>query len=339
MIAFCTQFVFAQESTKEYKVINIGFYNLENFFDTINDPTNDESFTPEGEYHYNTKIYHDKIGKLARVLSQIGTKDSPDGLACWGTAEIEHKHCLEELMRHPLLAGRNYKVIEYESPDERGIDCAFVYNPKYFTPISSQALPVILPAENDTVRNTTRDVLYVSGILDGELVHVFVNHWPSRRGGEEASAPLRDIAAGVSMKVVDSLMHLDPESKIIIMGDLNDDPVSHSLKEIIKAKGHKDEVVPGGMFNPFYEPYKKGYGTLAYRDAWGLFDQITISYGFMSKTQAGMFYQKSNIYNEEFMKQKTGQYKGYPMRTFSGTEYIGGYSDHFPTYVTFLKKK
>ncbi len=323
----------------EYQVYCIGFYNLENLFDTINDPTNDESFTPEGEYHYNTAIYKDKLQKLSFVLSKIGKSESPDGLAFWGTAEIEHQHCLEDLCKQPLLASRGYKVIEHESPDYRGIDCAFVYNPKYFTPTNSTVLPMRYKQPNDTTPSTTRDILWVEGIMNGETFHVFVNHWPSRRGGEEATAPLRDMAALICKTKVDSIYKSNPNCKIIVMGDLNDDPVSNSVKNILNAKGKIAEVPKGGLFNPFYEYYKKGLGTMAFRDAWGLFDQIIVSHSFIDKNQNGLFFFKANVFHEDFMVQKSGPFKGYPSRTFSGSEYNGGFSDHYPTYISLLKAK
>jgi hypothetical protein len=341
LLSFIFLFCFQMNAQpkKEYQVYCIGFYNLENLFDTINDPTNDESFTPQGEYHYDSKIYYDKLQKLSTVISKIGVNESKDGLAFWGTAEIEHQHCLEDLCKQPLLAARNYKVIEHESPDYRGIDCAFVYNPKYFTPINSQTLPMRYKQPNDTTPSTTRDILWVEGLMNGETFHVFVNHWPSRRGGEEATAPLRDMAAGICKAKSDSIYKANPSAKVIVMGDLNDDPVSNSCKKVLNAKGNPSDVKPGGLFNPFYEHYKKGLGTMAFRDAWGLFDQIIVSHNFIDKNQNGLFFYKANVFHEDFMVQKSGPFKGYPSRTFSGAEYNGGYSDHYPTYITILKSK
>jgi len=326
------------QKTKAYKIGIIGFYNLENFYDTIDQPNvSDEEFTPNGPRHYNTSVYTDKIERLSDVLSRIGIEDSPDGLSLFGSAEIENESVLYDLVNSPKLKARNYKIVHYDSPDERGVDVALMYNPKYFTVTGSKPLNVPLKMEDGKARRT-RDILWVWGNYMGEPLHVFVNHWPSRRGGEEASAPGRAIAAGVCKKVIDSLMAINPETKCIVMGDLNDDPISPSVAKVLNAKQKPEQVKPGGMFNPWIDFYKQGIGTLAYNDAWNLFDQIIISYGFLSKQQDGVFYRTARIFNRDFMVQKTGRFKGYPLRTWDGNIYNQGYSDHFPTYLEFLKE-
>jgi len=184
----------------------------------------------------------------------------------------------------------------------------------------------------------TRDVLWVKGILDGDTVHVFVNHWPSRVGGEQRSAPGRAAAAQVDKNFIDSIEKYDVDKKIIVMGDLNDDPINESVTKVLGAKGKIAEVHPGGLYNPWVDLYKKGIGTLAYNDAWGLFDQIIISYSWLDKNQPGYFFYQQHIFNKEYLVENIGKYKGYPMRTWDGNTYRGGYSDHFPTYIIFLKK-
>ncbi|MFT3680407.1 MAG: endonuclease/exonuclease/phosphatase [Ferruginibacter sp.] len=321
-----------------YPVV-IGFYNLENLYDTINDPTkNDEDFTPEGLYGYNSRIYWDKLGRLSTVLSQIGTEISPDGAAIIGVAEIENDTVLTDLVKQKELKDRNLKFVHYNSPDVRGVDVGLLYNPKYFSVINSEALYVQLPGGAKDAF-FTRDVLYVKGVLMGDTVHVFVNHWPSRRGGEERSAPARAAAAMVGKQKIDSLMAINPETKVVLMGDLNDDPISPSVTKVLNAKGKTADVKPGGLFNPWVDYYKNGIGTLAYQDSWGLFDQIIISHGWLNREQTGIFYYKANIFNREFMVQKTGRYRGYARRTWDGSTYNYGYSDHFPTYLTMLKRK
>jgi hypothetical protein len=184
----------------------------------------------------------------------------------------------------------------------------------------------------------TRDVLWVKGKLAGETVYVLVNHWPSRRGGEERSLPGREAAAQVDKKVIDSIEKQEPNSKIIVMGDLNDDPVSPSVTRGLAASGDIESVKQDGLYNPWLEMYKRGIGTLAYQDAWGLFDQIIISYAWLNKNQKGFFYYQQHIFNKAFMVEHVGKYRGYPMRTWDGNTYRGGYSDHFPTYLIMLKK-
>jgi len=326
---------------QNYKVAVVAFYNLENFYDTINNPmVNDDEFTPQGEKNYNSKIYFTKIDRLATVLSGIGTDEkvfNQDGAALIGVAEIENDTVLNDLIHHPLLKKRNYQIVHYDSKDARGVDVALLYNPKYFKVEDSKALFVKLPGGAKEAYYT-RDVLWVKGKFDGETVHLYVNHWPSRLGGEERSAPARAAAAMVCKKHMDSIAKADGEQKVIIMGDLNDDPISPSITEVLKAKGKATDVQPGGIFNPWTELYKKGIGTLAYQDAWGLFDQIMINYPWLNKSQNGFFYYQQFIYNREFMKENTGRYKGYPMRTWDGNTYRGGYSDHFPTYLILLKR-
>lgn len=327
---------YAQKET--FKPALIGFYNLENFYDTVNNPIiDDEEFLPNSERHYNTRIFLDKVDRLGTVLSQIGTDINPDGFALLGVAEIENDTVLNILIKNKNLKNKNLKIVHYDSPDKRGIDVGLIYNPKYFTPIYSVPLFVNLPSGSKE-SFLTRDVLYVKGILDGDTIHVMVNHWPSRSGGEERSIPARAAAASVGKKIIDSLMTINKNSKIIIMGDLNDDPVSPSLTKILGAKGNISDVKEGGLFNPWVDFYKKGIGTIAYQDAWGLFDQVVISKSWLDKSQSGYHFYKANIFNKEFLVQQTGKYKGYPKRTWDGMTYNYGYSDHFPVYITMLKK-
>lgn len=325
------------QDKKEYKLICIAFYNLENLFDTIDNPlTNDSEFTPDGANHYTAAVYHDKLGKLEEVLSQLGDK-SPDGPAILGVAEVENRAVLEDLVKQPGIAARNYQVVHYDSPDKRGVDVGLLYNPKYFTVLESRNInPNLFNDKGDTV--FTRDILWVKGLLDGEELSVFVAHWPSRRGGEKASAPLRNGAATACKRMIDSLHQANPNAKIVLMGDLNDNPNNESCKNILMAKADIDEVRPGGLFNASWESFKNGTGTLAHRDVWGLFDQIIVSHALTVKEQSGYFFHKFEVFNKPFLIAKEGQYKGYPKRTFSGSTYIGGYSDHFPTQIYLLKE-
>jgi hypothetical protein len=333
----CIAYVsFAQK--QQYKSSIIAFYNLENFYDTVDNPNiNDEDFLPNGPKNYNSKVYNTKVEHLATVISQIGTDVNPDGIAMIGVAEIENDTVLNDLIHHPLLKNRNYGIVHYDSRDIRGVDVALLYNPKYFMVLNSKKLFVHLP-EGAKSSYFTRDVLWVKGILNGDTVHVFVNHWPSRVGGEQRSAPGRAAAAMVDKNFIDSIEAKQPNAKIIVMGDLNDDPVSPSVTKVLGAKGDIVDVKPGELYNPWINMYKKGIGTLAYNDAWGLFDQIMLTYSWLDKNQSGYFFYQQHIFNKEFMVENIGKYKGYPMRTWDGNVYRGGYSDHFPTYIILLKK-
>jgi hypothetical protein len=339
IFAIFAQFLFAQDKKVEYKVAAIGFYNVENLYDTLDqENVQDEEFLPRGKKNYTSKIYHDKLDHLADVISRLGKEVTSDGLALMGMAEIENKGVIEDLVHRPKLADRNYQVIQYDSPDLRGIDVALIYQPKYFTPITSRPIRLNQKDEKGKPR-LTRDILYVKGLLDGDTIHVMVNHWPSRRGGEAASAPFRNDVAKQCKLLADTIMTANPEAKIFIMGDLNDDPISPSCAEVIGAKGDKKDVSPGNFYNPMYKFYKSGIGTLAYDDAWNLFDQIMISYGTLNDKNGGYHYFKTRIFNEPFLTQTSGAFKGYPHRTFVGDRYDGGYSDHFPVYLFFVKPK
>lgn len=325
------------QAQQQFKIACIGFYNVENLFDTVDSPdTNDEEFLPEGTRHWTPEVYREKQNNLARVISELGTELTPDGVAILGVSEIENRQVLEDLVKQPALASRNYQIVHFDSPDRRGIDVGLIYQPKYFTVTGSKALPLMIYGD-DGNRIFTRDILYVAGLLDGEPVHVLVNHWPSRRGGEAATQPFRNAGALVCKNVKDSLLQLDPNAKVIVMGDLNDDPTSPSVKKILAGKSKKSAVKDGDFYNPMYDYFKKGIGTLAYRDAWSLFDQIIVSEGLVAEDQYGFRFYKAQVYNEKYLIQQTGQFKGYPFRTFDFDNYIAGYSDHFPVFIYLIK--
>ena len=328
--------VFGQK--KDYRSAVIAFYNLENFYDTVNNTlVNDEEFLPNGPRNYNSAIYFDKVNKLATVISEMGLEVNPDGPALLGVAEVENDTVLSDLVHHKLLEKRNYKIVHYDSRDVRGVDVGLLYNPKYFTVLASDKLFVQLPGGSKD-SYFTRDILWVKGRMDGETIHVYVNHWPSRVGGEVRSAPARAAAAAVCKHHMDSIAKADGVQKVIIMGDLNDDPISPSITKVLNAKDKTSDVMKGELYNPWNDLYKKGIGTLAYQDAWGLFDQIIISSPWLSRDQTGYFFYQQHIFNREYMVENKGRYKGYPMRTWDGNTYRGGYSDHFPTYLVMLRK-
>lgn len=327
--------LFAQK--KQYQVTAIAFYNLENLYDTEDDPrTRDEEFTPTGPYNYTEEVYHQKLHNLATVLAKLGTEVTPDGPAIIGHAEVENAKVLEDLAAQPEIADRHYRFVQFNSPDYRGIDVALMYNPKYFSVLKAEALYTDISATGEK-GGKTRDVLYVTGLLNGDTTHVFVNHWPSRRGGEAASAPLRAIAAGVSRKVIDSLMKVNPASRVVVMGDLNDDPDNASITKVLGAKSNREKVGQSDLYNPFTSFFNQGIGTLGYNDAWDLFDQIIISGSYLKASDTQWRYYKAEVFNRDFLISKFGQYKGYPHRSFSGNTWINGYSDHFPTLVYLIK--
>lgn len=331
--------VFSQQNA-DYKVASIGFYNLENLFDTLDTPdTNDADFLPGGRLIWNTEKYVSKQHNMAKVISQLGTELSPDGVALLGVAEIENRKVLEDLVAQPELKSRKYQIVHYDSPDERGVDVGLLYQPKYFVPLGSKAVPVVLKDPKTGDKDFTRDILYVAGTFDGEPVHVMVGHWPSRRGGEAGSAWMRAAAAQVCKNLADSLKKVDPNAKIIVMGDLNDDPDNKSLTEVLKARRTTEDLRADELYNPMYDQFKSGNGTLAYKDSWNLFDQIIVSKGFVNKKTGGWQLYKAMVFRQPWLLQTEGAFRGYPFRTFVGDIFINGYSDHLPVFLYFLKRK
>ncbi len=324
----------AQE--KEYKAGCIAFYNLENLFDTINtENVRDEEFTPEGPNKWTPERYLVKLDKLAEVISQIGYDFTNDAPAIIGVSEIENIDVLEDLVNTPALKPYNYKIVHYNSPDKRGIDVGLLYQPKYFTVTGSVSYELGIEGRDDFF---SRDQLLVSGLFDGEPINIVVNHWPSRRGGEKASRPLRIAAAKLSRSIADSLLQMDENAKVIVMGDFNDDPVDPSVKDFLKTSGKIDKIPKGYFYNPMDKLFKKGIGSLAWRDSWNLFDQIVVSQGLIGNDKKDFKFYKAGVYNKKHLKNKEGRYAGYPLRTYAGGIYQGGYSDHFPVYIYLIKE-
>lgn len=323
---------FSGWSQQKQNVYAVAFYNLENLFDTERDLTiNDGDFTPGGSYAWTQDKYQKKISNMSYAISKLAKEYTADGPAFIGVTEVENRRVLEDLVGAKALSSVGYGIVHYDSPDRRGIDVALLYNPKLFTVTSSRVYPYLMPEEPDF---KTRDVLLVNGTLAGEDFHVLVNHWPSRRG--DKSSYSREFAAAIVKGITDSIYKANPKSKIVIMGDLNDDPFDKSVKTVLGAKGSQKDVQPGGLYNPFWQLLKRGIGSLFYQGNWNLFDQIIISQNFIRKDSPLKFW-RAEVFNRDFLIQKEGTYKGYPLRTFSGNRFLNGYSDHFPTIVYFTK--
>ena len=316
----------------------IAFYNLENLFDTINTPdVLDEEFTPSGPNKWTGQRYQEKLNNMALAISRIGEDEGwKGGPAVLGVAEIENRQVLEDLINQPLLKGSNYQIIHYDSPDLRGVDVALLYRPRFFK-VTASSSPELVLYDDNKERIYTRDQLVVSGIFDGEPMHFIVCHWPSRSSGEMTTRPRRNAAAALSRHLVDSLLNIHPESKIFVMGDLNDDPSDESLRKYLKAAPDPDKLKSGELFNTMYPLFKKGIGSLNYRDGLNLFDQIIITSSLLGESSSTYRFRVARVFNSSFLKQKDGQYKGYPLRSFAGTVWQGGFSDHFPVYVIISK--
>lgn len=325
---------------KKYKVHTIAFYNVENLFDTINNPlTRDDDRTPNGKDRWTSDVYKDKVSNIARVISEIGTEVTRNTPAILGLSEVENREVLEDLIKDPRLSNKNYGIIHFDSPDRRGIDVALLYQKNIFTPTNFSKHELLIFDDEDGDRVFTRDQLLVSGMLDGELIHVIVNHWPSRYGGEARSRPKRVAAAKLNKKIIDSLQTIDAKAKIFTMGDLNDDPTNASMKDVLKTKAKKRKAKGTDLFNPMEEMARKGVGSLAYRDSWNLFDQIVISAPLLDDKDFSSYrFYKAGVFNKPYLTAKKGRYKGYPFRSFSEGHYTGGFSDHYPVYVYVIKE-
>lgn len=324
-----------QNQKLKLQVSCVAFYNLENLFDTIdNANVIDEEFLPDGAMKWGTMKYNAKLQHMSNAISKIGLDYCPQGISLIGVSEIENRGVLEDLVKQPDLAKRSYQIIHYDGPDRRGVDVALLYNPKLFIVTNSKSYRL---HTTDTAF-LTRDQLMVSGYLQNEKVHVIVNHWPSRTGGEERSRPKRNAAAALTRSIADSLLQVDPKAKIIIMGDLNDDPYNESCATILAAKKDLNEVKDGQLYNPLWKTLDKGIGSLAYADQWNLFDQIIVSSEIAHSDPGKLKLWKAEIFNKPFLTQQEGRYKGTPLRTHAGGVWTNGYSDHYPTLIYLVKE-
>jgi hypothetical protein len=325
----------AQTPKQEFVPALIGFYNVENLYDTIDSPdVDDAEYMPGSAKQWNTKRYERKLQRLAQVIGDMGKDLHPNGLAVLGLAEVENRKVVEDLAATPALRDRKYKVVHEDGPDRRGVDVALMYDPAQFRVLGHKSYRLTMADRPDF---RTRDQLLVSGILDGDTMHIIVAHWPSRRGGEKRSMPNRKAAAELGRRIIDSLLVRNSEARILYMGDLNDDPVNASVERYLRASGDRTKATDGRLFNPMYAPYQKGIGSLAWRDAWNLFDQIIISEALVSGQGGKYRYYGVRIFNEPYLRQKDGNFAGYPFRTFVGDTYQDGFSDHFPVFLILVK--
>ena len=328
------------QKKKRFKIHTVAFYNLENLFDTIDDPLKRDEASPIMEMKANrSEVYKQKVKNMARVIANIGTDLARNAPAVIGVCEIENRKVLENLVNDPLLLGKDYGIVHIEGPDRRSIDVALLYQKALFRPINSSSHELKIYDDLTRRRVYTRDQLLVSGELDGDLIHIIVNHWPSRSGGEARSRSKRVGAARLNKRIIDSLQSIDPYAKIITMGDLNDDPTNDSVKEVLKAKKEKEDVPLKGIYNPFEKMFTdKGYGTTAYRDAWSLFDQIMLTKPFLEDDYSSYRFWKAGIFNKAYLSNKRGRWEGYPFRSFADGGFTNGFSDHFPVYVYLIKE-
>ncbi|WGK66001.1 endonuclease/exonuclease/phosphatase family protein [Croceiramulus getboli] len=306
----------------------VAFYNLENLFDTKDDPdTLDDDFTPEGSLSWNEYRYQMKLNMIARTLTQIGYAEAGRPPALIGLAEVENKRVLQDLLKTASLTKYDYEPVHYDSPDERGIDCALLYRRSAFELISSTSYPLLLHNETGE-RDYTRDILYVHGNLFGMKVHLLINHWPSRRAGEEETKHKRMQAAHRNREIMNAIQQADPDPRLLIMGDFNDNPQSESVQHLLGTD----------LYNPMDLLLTRYEGSLNHRFTWHLFDQILLSKHWMKPYANPLHFQEADVYNPKPLQEYEGKYKGNPFRTYAGLEYLGGASDHFPVFVLFRQE-
>lgn len=324
-----------------YRVSCVAFYNLENLFDTIHDEgKNDYEYLPDGGMKWDALKYEHKLKNMAYAISRFGEDVTPQGAACVGVAEVENMRCMEDLAKTlKENHNKNYVPVLLEGPDRRGVDVGFLYNPDLFTPVNIRGHELKAHyADGGEVK--TRLQLLISGYLQGEKVHILVNHWPSRYGGELSSRPTRDTAAMLTKSICDSIYRKEPRAKIIIMGDLNDDPYNNSCKNVLGARKERKDVEEQGYFNTMWQMLDRGNGSLAYNGSWNLFDQIIISEPLMNANPKKEWsYWKAQIFNKPFLTVQEGKDKGTPLRTHKGGIWQDGYGDHYPTMIYLIKQK
>ena len=315
---------------KNKKHFTIVSYNVENLFDTINDPSiNDNEFSPDSEKEYNTMKYHEKLKNLSTVIHSINSNEFPEIV---GLVEVENRTVLVDLVNTPTLKAANYQVILEEGPDPRGIDCGLLYRPDVFKYISHKAIEVRYTDSN----RRTRDILYVKGLVKKDTLHLFVNHWTSRREGIEKSEPKRMACANVLKQNVDSLLHSNSKANIILMGDFNDDPSNKSIYEGLDAGKKEDNK---SLVNLVFELNAQHKGSYYYNGKFEMIDHLIVNPELTTKSKGFRLFETGAwIYNAEFIcfTQKNGDKA--PSKSFGGNKYYGGYSDHFPVYTIFYEK-
>jgi endonuclease/exonuclease/phosphatase family metal-dependent hydrolase len=305
------------------KGFTIGFYNLENLFDTIDDPAiNDEEFLPDAKVSWNSERYAQKLNNMSRVIASMDTLSFPHIL---GLSEVENAQVLADLVQSPTLKKAEYAIIHIADNDPRGIEVAMIYRPDYFSPISQKTLQPVIDGK------TNRHILYVKGIIGtGDTIHVFANHWTSRYGGYEETKAARNGTALFLRTTIDSLFKVSPSAKIIIGGDFNDNPEDASMTEFLNTKSTQDEVRPEMLYNLAIEQHRVGKGTLYYK-GWDFFDQIIVSSALLSGSHIKA--SPIEIVKKNWMLFKPAQGEARPNRTMSGGKYYGGFSDHLPVFI------
>ena len=345
LIAIAALMLCVQGFAQKQKYV-VGFYNLENLFDIYDDPAkNDEEFLPDGKNKWTQAKYEKKLYNMAHVIRAM-KDDNGAYHTILGVSEIENRLVLEDLVSQPEIEDANFQIVHYDGPDARGVDVGLLYRPDQFEYLDSESIPFnfedtkvkITLSKEEQDRFLTRDILMVHGLIDGEHFAFYVAHLPSRIGGK--GSDLRSRGGEIIYNHSRMMEQKYPGIKIVVMGDMNDDPFNDSMAKWLGGRKNVSEVEKNGFFDPFWQMLDDGYGSLGYRDVWSIFDIIMVNEALVNPEEGSLGIQKTDkkghygvVFKRPFMVTQNGQYKGYPFRTFSNGKFINGYSDHFPTYI------
>ena len=336
-----------RSATAQTRTYVIGFYNLENLFDIYDDPAkNDQEYLPDGANQWTQAKYEKKLANMAKVIHAM-KEENGRYHTILGVSEIENRMVLEDLVAQPEIADANYQIVHYDGPDRRGVDVALLYKPEQFTFIESESIPFTFDGSDidfsdiDKDYFRTRDILRVHGTIAGEHFAFYVMHLPSRGGGKGGN--LRSRGAEIAYQHAVRMMEKYPGIKVVCMGDMNDDPFDESMALYLHGREKLEDVGQMDFFNPFFKMVKDGLGSLCYQGQWGIYDQVLVNHDLAYAPDGGLKLTPINkgyygrVFKKRFMVTKHGQYKDYPLRTFSNGGFISGYSDHFPTYIVISK--
>jgi predicted extracellular nuclease len=323
--------LFSQKNENSFIVVS---YNVENLFDTINSPQyDDDEFTPNGEKKWTYDRYKKKLDDLSRVIMSLPDRELP---AIIGLAEVENRKVLEELVDNRGIRRGDYEIIHEDDQDPRGIECALIYRPDLFRYKSHNYIPIEDPVDPEYLY---RGILHVNGTgPDGSSLHIYMNHWKSRSGGEKETERQRMFSAISLRKQMDMLLARESNFKVIIMGDFNDEPTNRSLTNGLSASNKRRNILFGDHYNLYYDLHNmEGQGTYNFRGRWNMLDQILVSYNLLNQEKGlSVGYNGGKILKEEWMLYESETFgEKLPSATYGGPEYYGGPSDHLPVYVKF----
>lgn len=319
--------LFSSCSRKTSQGFSFAFYNVENLFDTINDPAiNDSRYVPDSDLQWDTEKYEHKLDNLAKVMSVVDSTGFP---TVFGLSEVENLSVVSDLAKHRELKKAGYKILHKDSPDGRGIDVALLYQPKKYKPIETHFIQPDFPMKS---AHKTRDILYSKGVVGkNDTIHIFVNHWVSRWGGQEKTEPNRIFIADLLKHITDSIFEVNPNANILIAGDLNDNPTDKSLMEHLIAKEPTASPSAKTLYNLSLIPFKNGEGSLYYK-SWDMFDQIIVSTALLQGKNGLKTKGNQTVIKKDWMLYHPKKGPARPSRT-AAKNYYGGYSDHLPVFI------